>query len=547
MRRLSLFVSLLLLVALLLGGCSVPALTTVSPSGVTQQATPTSLPTQSPNPSPGLQGHSVEAVAALEGTLSSIYQRVNPSVVHVRVVKRSSGVLLPGQPPELVGSGSGFVWDKQGHIVTNNHVVEGAEDIRVTFADGRTVPAKVVGTDPDSDLAVIHVDVAASELHPVRVADSTRLKVGQLAIAIGNPFALTGTMTVGIVSALGRALPTETSAAMGAHYVIPDVIQTDAAINPGNSGGPLLNSRGQVIGVTSAIISPVRASVGIGFAIPSVIVNKVVPKLIKEGHYDHPWLGVSVVTLDSEMAKAMNLPQDQRGALIQQVIPNSPADKAGLRGSDRTVTVQVGGQEVQLRVGGDVVIAVDGRPVRTSDDLVTYLARYTEAHQKITLRILRDGKKMPIKVILGVRPTQPQRGAQTAQKENPPRHQAWLGILGVTVTPEIAQTMNLPADQGGVLIEAVVQGSPADKAGLRGSYKPVNINGRSVLIGGDIIMGIDGQPVKTLDDLVGYLQQKRAGDQVTLKILRQGSKVNVKVTLGERPANPSGQLVMPGK
>ena len=548
MKRWTSLLVLLVVLSLVLSACSVPAFSTP------MAAQPTGAPTSTEvTPSMASQTDSsvvrapngLEAVAALEGTLSEIYERVNPSVVHVRVVKRTPMAPFFGQPPEVAGTGSGFVWNDEGYIVTNNHVVEGAESVRVTFTDGHTVPAKVVGTDPDSDLAVLKVDVPADELHPVQVADSTKLKVGELAIAIGNPFALSGTMTVGIISALGRVLPTESEAQMGAHYVIPDVIQTDAAINPGNSGGPLLNSKGQVIGVTSAIISPVRASVGIGFAIPSVIVNKVVPKLIKQGYYEHPWLGISVVSLTPEIAKAMHLPEDQRGALVQQVIPNSPADKAGLRGSDRQVTIKVDGQEEQLTVGGDVIIAIDDHEVQSVDDLLTYLARYTEVGQKVTLTVLRDGKPTKVEVTLGARPSQ---RPQTARPgEGGEAHQAWLGIFGITVVPEIAKAMNLPEDQTGVLVQAVVQGSPADKAGLRGSYKPVRINGQDILVGGDIIVGFNGEPVTSMEDLLSYLSQASPGDKVTLTILRDGKKMTVDVVLGKRPKDVSNSFVLPNR
>ncbi len=261
-----------------------------------------------------------------------------------------------------------------GHIVTNHHVVAGADRVSVTFADDTTVPAKVVGTDPHGDLAVVKVDLPAERLQPVHMADSTHVKVGQLAVAIGNPFGLQSTMTVGFVSALGRVLRADSGDEEQPGYTIPDIIQTDAPINPGNSGGVLVDGEGHVIGVTSAIISPVRASVGIGFAIPSAIVQKVVPTLIKTGHYDHPKLGVSGISLSPELAKAMQLDPDQRGALVVDVVPNSPADKAGLHGSDRQATIE--GELV--RVGRDVIVAIDGHLVKGFDDLVTQLVRTTE-------------------------------------------------------------------------------------------------------------------------------------------------------------------------
>jgi serine protease Do len=547
MKRYTMLISILLS-ALLLTSCGLPAAPSISISlgqsapqsaPITAAAAAVAPPTTS----------STETVVALEETLQHIYDQVNPSVVNIRVVQKeevtaptfpeipgfpfpfSEPPTTPQEPREYYqqGAGSGFVWDKEGHIVTNNHVVADADKISVTFYDGTTVSGEVVGTDPDSDLAVVKVDVPAERLQPVQVADSTQVKVGQLAVAIGNPFALEGTMTVGFVSALGRLLPVESSQDnQGPGYSIPDVIQTDAPINPGNSGGVLVNDQGQVIGVTSAIISPVSASAGIGFAIPSAIVGKVVPVLIKSGHFEHAWLGVSGVSLNPDLADAMKLKSDQRGALVVDVVPGGPADKAGLQGSDRQVKIE--GQDV--RVGGDVIVAIDGQAVKEFDDVVTYLVRATEVGQKVTLTVLRDGKEETIQVTLAARPK-----AEAAQEESESEHTggAWLGIAGQTVTPETAQAMNLPEDQQGVLVEQVEADSPADQAGLRGSYKPVTINGQSLLVGGDIITALDDQPVSRMEDLQGLIRQAEPGQEVTLTVLRDGKQVEVPVTLGERP------------
>lgn len=320
--------------------------------------TPATVPVQSDS-----------VVMALEGTLAAIYERVGPSVVHIR----HSG-----------GEGSGFVWDTEGHIVSNNHVIAGAREVFVTFSDGTTTTAGIVGTDPDSDLAVLRVNMPPEQLRPVTMGDSTALRVGELAIAIGNPFGQEGTMTLGIISALGRRIASDTSL-----YAIPDVIQTDAAINPGNSGGVLLNPEGEVIGVTSAIISPVRASSGIGFAIPSIIVQRVVTALVEQGYYAHPYLGISGTDLTPQLAQARGLPVSQRGALLANVVPGSPADRAGLRGGERS---------------GDIVIAVDGQTVNDIDALIVYLARYGTAGEPVTLTVLRDGQPLDVQVVLGERP-----------------------------------------------------------------------------------------------------------------------------------------------
>jgi S1-C subfamily serine protease len=293
----------------------------------------------------------------------------------------------------------------------------------------------------------------------------------------------------------------------------------------------LVDSDGRVIGVTSAIISSSGANAGIGFAIPSAIVQKVVPALIKTGRYEHPWLGISGLSLNPDIAKAMGLKPEQRGALIVDVIPGSPADKAGLRGSDRQVTID--GDKV--RVGGDVIIAIDAQPVRTFDDLVTYLARSTEIGQIVTLDVLSNGKEKQVKVTLVARPESQQGGKQAAESST---GQAWLGIWGMTVTPEIVQAMNLSSDQKGVLVEQVQQGSPADKAGLRGSYKPVTINGQQVLVGGDIIVALDGEPVNRMEELQNLIQKHKPGDEVTLKVWRESASKEIKVTLGKRTTSP---------
>ena len=345
----------------------------------------------------------------LESSLENIYAQVNPSVVAIDVVEGQSAVPgLPQNRPNVGPSqqsalGSGFVWDTAGHIVTNNHVVDGATQISVTFSDGSTAPAKLVAADPDSDLAVIQVNVPASQLTPAQMADSAQIKVGQFAIAIGNPYGEQNTMTTGIISALGRTLPASNGsngAVAGPSYTIPDVIQTDAPINPGNSGGVLLNADGKVVGVTAAIDSAAGSSAGIGFAIPSAIVSRVVPALITTGHYDHPYLGISGATLTSDIAQAMNLQANQRGAIVASVTPNGPAAKAGLLGSTQTATVN----GAQTRVGGDVITAIDGKPVKTFDDIVAYLANSTKVNQKVTLTILRNGKEQKIDVTLSARP-----------------------------------------------------------------------------------------------------------------------------------------------
>lgn len=511
--------------------------------------------TASPPQAAPMQGaEASDLLAAYQGTLTSLYEQVSPSVVNIRVLVRGNALNfgggqlpelpfdLPGMPqspddgensqpdvqPYGQGLGSGFVWDKEGHIVTNNHVVEGAEKIEVAFSDGSIYQAKLVGADADSDLAVIKVDAPADLLQPVQIADSDQVKVGQLAIAIGNPYGLEGTMTAGIVSALGRTLPVgEGFLTSGPVYSIPDIIQTDAPINPGNSGGVLVDANGQVIGVTAAIESTSGANAGIGFVIPSNIVRRVVPSLIANGSYAHPYLGISGTDMIPDLATAMDLESNQRGALVIEVNPNSPADKAGLRGSDRQVTVD--GQEA--RVGGDVIVAIDGQPVNDMDDLIAYLSESTVVGQEVVLTVLRDGNQVDVSVTLEARPGKSAQQAETAQSSG----SIWLGIRGQAMSSELAQAMNLDADQQGVLVQQVEANSPADQAGLRGSFKPVDLNGEQVLVGGDVITELNGNALSSVEELRDALQQFQPGDKVNLTIIRDGKQEEVTVTLAERP------------
>jgi serine protease Do len=356
-----------------------------------------------------------------------------------------------------------------------------------------------------------------------------------LAIAIGNPFGEEGTMTMGIISALGRTLPVQSDTSQSSsNYSIPDVIQTDAPINPGNSGGVLVNDSGSVIGVTAAIESAVQSSSGIGFAIPSLIVQKVVPALIKTGHYDHPYLGISGMDLTPDLATAMNLKADQQGALVVTVTTGGPADKAGLRGSDRQT--QING--VSVPVGGDVIVAIDGQPVQQFNDMLSYLARHTEVGQKVTLTILRDGKEMTVDLTLAARPEQAT--AQSSSAAIGSTVSRYLGIEGVSLTAGIAGAMNLPSNLEGVLVEMVEPGGPADQAGLLASTQTATVSGQQLKIGGDIILGVDDVPVPSIEDLAALLQQAQPGLTVTLQVLRDGRLGNVDLTLGEAAASVGG-------
>lgn len=329
-------------------------------------------------------------VEAIQETYQDIYTEVNPSVVNIQVTE-SYGMSL------VSGEGSGFVWDEAGHIVTNYHVIENAFNITVVFSDGSTTVAEVVGTDEQSDLAVIQVDPEEASLHPVNLGDSSSVQVGDLVIAIGNPYGLAGTMTQGIVSALSRSLTVDESDPFSqSNYTIPDIIQTDAAINPGNSGGVLVNVSGEVIGVTSAIQSPTNSNSGIGFAIPAHIIERVVPSLIKTGEYEHPNLGMTGTTMTLSIVSEMYLDSDVSGVLITEITRDGAADKAGLIGSTQQY-VRPGRYIVTY---GDVIIAIDNQPLRTYEDLVSYIFNETEVGQEVTLTILRNGEELTVSLVL---------------------------------------------------------------------------------------------------------------------------------------------------
>jgi S1-C subfamily serine protease len=384
------FVILALVLVLSMAACDVPqaVLTGSEPTSAPAQVEATLQPVSAVTTTSSAAATSVPLATELlpqEQLLANLYRAVNPSVVNINMT------MSVGE-----GAGSGFVYDMQGHIITNNHVVEGADKIYVTFADGTMVPATVMGTDADSDLAVIKVDVAAEELHPVTLGESASLVVGQMAIAIGNPFGLEGTMTAGIISALGRVVATSSS-----RYSMVDLIQTDAPINPGNSGGPLLDSAGRVIGVNSMIFTESGTSSGVGMAVPVDTVQRVVPQLLAKGSYAHPWLGVTGMSITPLLAEELSLPVEQ-GVLIESVANGGPADLAGLRGGTQQRTVD--GENIT--VDGDIIVGIAGTEIRSFDDVVSYLARNTTAGQKLEITVLRDGRRQTFTVTLGERPAQ---------------------------------------------------------------------------------------------------------------------------------------------
>ena len=319
-------------------------------------------------------------------SLIEIFEKTEESVVQVNV-RADDGTSKPGS------MGSGFVYSDKGYIITNNHVVDDAGKVTVTFLDGESYTAKIIGTDPDLDLAVLKVEVGATYLQPIPIGDSSQLKVGEQITAIGNPFGLSGSMTSGIISQMGRLLPQDSG------YSIPDVIQTDAAINPGNSGGPLLNMNGEVVGINTAIQSATGEFTGVGFAVPSNTVKKVVPILIEEGVFHHPWMGISGSDVDPDLAKVREL-NSSKGFLIATVVEGSPAEDAGLQGI--TITKEIDGREYAL--DGDIIVKIDDKVVRKISDILIHLQREKSIGDEMVMTVNRDGTLIEVILVLGERP-----------------------------------------------------------------------------------------------------------------------------------------------
>lgn len=519
-------------------------------------------------------------------TPTEIFSKVQGSVVQVTTTNKDIARSLNS------GLGSGFVYDNDGHIITNYHVVALASlsgessnnisssndntDIIVTFNDGSVYNAEVVGSDRFSDIAVLRIEnISKSKLVPLTFGNSSQAEIGEQVVAIGNPFGLSGTLTVGVVSGLGRIIPSvpdeqqqqeqqqqpppllpenpfgdqfpdipglpfqqpplipdQQQQERSGPFSIPDIIQTDAAVNPGNSGGPLLNMGGQVIGMNTAIFSQTGLYAGIGFAIPSNTITKVVPSLITAGSYQHPWLGLIGVDITPDIAKALGLSLDEaRGFLVIGVNEGSPADKAGIRGGDRVTNVN--GREVRL--GGDIVLKIDNQDVRKIEDILTYLEGQKHVGDNVQLTIVRDGKTQTVNATLTPRPgsNQSQNQLQSQSEQQRPS----LGISGTNLTPAIAKAMNMTQPTGFLVVDIIAEG-PADKAGIRGGYVISNINGTEIELGGDVILKIDNKTVNTIDDVISYLDTKKVNDTVQLTVLRDGKVENVPVQLG--PSSVTG-------
>ncbi|MBM3933474.1 MAG: trypsin-like serine protease [SAR202 cluster bacterium] len=368
----------------------------VAPSATAAPAPTAAPPVPTPTPLPAavvdqIMGHPDAVAAAVDQAMSSLYERVLPSVVHIRVQRRTtSGAFVD------LGEGSGFVWDKQGHIVTNNHVVSGAARVIVIFHDGTEANATVLGVDPYADLAALKVDLPAERLTPVALGDDSEVKVGQMAIAIGNPFGQDFTMTKGIVSALGRTIE-----GLVASYTNPEIIQTDAPINPGNSGGPLLDRLGRVIGINTQIISETGGSAGIGFAVPVDTAKRVVPDLISKGKYEYAYLGISGGDLYPELAAALGVETTLKGIYMEQVFTGGPASQAGLMAT--TITSDARGNPVVRR--GDIILALDGVPMKSMKDLSAHMVRHRRPGDTVKVTILRaSGITVTVDVVVSVRP-----------------------------------------------------------------------------------------------------------------------------------------------
>ncbi len=345
-------------------------------------------------------------VAAQESVMIQIYQKAVPSVVNIQVIQGSGGndgtgafPNVPGVPEDFLerGEGSGFVWDDKGRIVTNQHVIDGAEIVTVIFSDRTQVLAKVLGGDTDSDLAVLELLEPIDGLNPIDLGDSSEVLVGQLAIAIGAPFGQEFTMTSGIVSAVGRTIRSGFS-----QFTVPEVIQTDAPINPGNSGGPLLDRHGRVMGINTQIISRSGSNAGVGLAVPINIAKMVVPALIEDGKYEYSWLGISGGPVRPHVVQLMDLPEGTEGALVITVREDGPAADGGLTGSDRTEVVN----GIQYALGGDTITGIDGSKVRDMTDLIVYLTNNTRPGDEIMLEVIhQDGTSEDLQIVLGTRPS----------------------------------------------------------------------------------------------------------------------------------------------
>jgi serine protease Do len=500
-------------------------------------------PNNSPVPVEEDQDSSILTNQNLGRDLTTLFNDVDQSIVQISEARASS-----------FGSrqGSGFIYDNLGHIITNYHVVadpgESQEtslsdkDFHITFLDGTTYIGRVIGADLYSELAVLKVEnITGDSLIPLPLGNSSQVRIGQVVLAVGNPFGLSGSMTEGIVSGFGRILPS--SVPQGdlllrqdaPSLLIPNLIQTDAAINPSNSGGPLLNTAGEVIGMNTEIFSNSGEYAGVGSAIPSDIIRKVVPELISTGTYRHPYIGITGVDVSPEIATEMGL-NSSRGFLVTEVTSGSPAERSGIR--DGGVLKDINGRQIEL--GGDVIVAVDNVTVRKIEDLLSYLQSARSVGENVILRVIRDGKFLEIGMTVTPRPTQLQLETEQSQQQYPT-----LGINTINMTEQIAARMNLTrfpqqqlsndvreVEREGVLVVDVFANGPADQAGIRGGFIVADINGTPVEIGGDVIMRIDNTMIANVDALDKFIGNKNIGDTIEVIVIRNAQPIKIPVIVG---------------
>ncbi len=488
----------------------------------------------------------------MERNLTTLFNDVDQSVVQISEASATS-----------IGSrqGSGFIYNNLGHVVTNYNVVADPQesqeinlsdrDFHITFLDGTTYIGRVIGADLYSELAVMKIEnITGKSLIPLPLGNSSELRIGQPVLAVGNPFGLSGSMTEGIVSGFGRILPS--SVPQGdlllrqqdtPLFLIPNLVQTDAAITPGNSGGPLLNIAGEVIGMNTEIFSNVGVYAGVGSAIPSNIIRKVVPELISTGIYRHPYIGIAGVDMSPEIAREMDL-NDSRGFLVTEVTSGSPAERSGIRGGG--VLKDINGRQIEL--GGDVIVAVENVTVRKIEDLLSYLQSERSVGDAVILSVLRDGKIQEINMTVAERPTQRLLETEQSQQQHPT-----LGINTINMTEQIAARMNLTGSQQqqqqqqeqeqlsiddqhggreGVLVVDVFADGPAERAGIRGGFILADIGGTPVEIGGDVIVRIDDTMIPNVDAFDEFIRNKSIGDTIQVILVRNGQPLKIPVIVG---------------